>query len=205
MNIQRIVIGLSGVFILGGCASNSNSSKSSEPLDLPPTRAEKPHKDSRQTAGIDLSALRNHLGLKRNQNDLGYAEKAFDGCRLGYYGEDGKCGPRYMTVVNFRLVCRDSEDTVQTIVTDTKPVVTDQVKWKLSDVGGVTKTDSSGYGTLQVVTNKTLRGQRLVLTVGQQFLGLRISDVTQIVVPVYWCTQLSSHDKTGVLSKTAAR
>jgi hypothetical protein len=188
---------------LGGCASNSLPPKSTEPLDLPATKAEKSKPDARQTAGLDLTSLRSHLGLKRNQQDLGYAEKAFDGCRLGYYGEDGKCGQRYLTVVNFRLVCRDSEDTVQTVVTETKPIVTDQVKWKLSDVNGVTKTDSSGYGTLQVVTNKTLRGQRLVLTVGQQFLGLRVGDVSQIVVPVYWCTQLAN--KTGVLSKTAAR
>jgi hypothetical protein len=157
------------------------------------------------STNLDIVSLRNHLGLKRSQTDLGYAEKSFDGCKLGFYGEDGKCGPRYLTVVNFRLMCRDSEGTVETVVRDLTPVVTNEVKWKVStDFNGITRTDSSGYGTLQVVTSKTLRGQRLVLTVGNQFLGLPVSEITQVVVPVYWCTQLSGQNTTAVLSKTAA-
>jgi len=186
--------------ILIGCASPGPQSQRQKQ-----TTAKKVEVRDTANVGPDISKLKGILGLNRQLNDLGYAEKSFDSCRVGLTGETGKCGPRVLTVVNFRLLCRDSEDTAQDIVSNFTPVVTDQVKWKVAEVSGVTRTDTDGYGSVQVISSRSLRGQRLVLTVGRQFLGLTVADVNRIVVPVYWCTQVSRLLKTSVLSKTAAR
>lgn len=146
-------------------------------------------------SGYDLDLLRGKLGMTRDVTNLGYVEKAFDGCRMGVKGKNGKCGANYLTVVNFQILCRDSEDTVQEIVTNFTPVVTNNVKWKLAEMDGVTETNSSGYGRVQFLTPKSSRGKRLVLTIGRQFLGLEISQVSKIVVPIYWCSQLAKGEE----------
>ncbi len=168
--------------LLAGCASTPQSTGP----ERKPTPTEK-----RVTAnlGPDLSKLKRVLGIDRALNNLGYAEKAFDSCRHEYAESGGKCGRRVLTVVNFRLLCRDTEDTTQTVVTEMTPIHSANVKWKVADATGITQTDSEGYGTVQVVSNQTLQRQRLVLTVGRQFLGLQMSEVSRIVVPVYWCTE----------------
>ena len=176
--------------LLVACSSTPDKMVLPRPEGMPP-EAPVPR---RAASATDMDQLQSKLGLARGAKDLGYVEKIFDGCRMGVRGEDGSCGSRYFAVVNFRLVCRDTEGTTETIVTNVRPVITDSVRWKVAGLNGVTHTDDNGYGSVQLVGLKPARGQRLVLTVGRQFLGLEISQVSQIVVPVYWCTQLAHWD-----------
>ena len=152
--------------------------------------------ESDRGPAFDLVQLQSRLGLDRPARDLGLVEKTFDGCRIGIKGDSGKCGTRVLSVINFRLRCRDSEDTVSNVATNLTPVTTTHVQWKIAGLAGLTKTDRDGFGQVQMVTSGSIKDQRLVLTVGKQFLGKEISDITELVVPNYWCKQLPS-----VLSK----
>jgi hypothetical protein len=134
-----------------------------------------------------LVELQAHLGMDRSGNKLGLSEKTFDSCRHPVKESVGKCGHRYLSVLNFQMLCRDSEGTIDDVVTNTKPLVSDHVDYQLAGGRGILKTDSSGYGQLLVVTAAPVRGQRLVLTVGKEFLGKEVSEVEQLVVPNYWC------------------
>lgn len=181
--------------LLAACSSTPDRMVLPRPEGQPPeAQPRRPVSESGARPAVDLDQLQAALGLARGAKDLGYVEKIFDGCRMGVKGEDGSCGSRYFAVVNFRLVCRDTEGTTEAIVTNVRPVITDSVRWKVAGLAGVTHTDDNGYGSVQLVGLKPARGQRLVLTVGRQFLGLEISQVSQIVVPVYWCTQLALWD-----------
>ncbi len=140
----------------------------------------------------DIIQLLSQVGLERDSKDLGYAEKPFDGCQVKVKDEKGKCGNRYLTVVHFRLVCRDSEETTESIATNLTPLYSEKVKWKIAGSEGMTKTDGDGYGQVRLVSARPSLGQRFVLIVGKQFLGLDISEVRQIVVPNYWCNQATA-------------
>ena len=144
----------------------------------------------KRAAGLtDLNQLQIELGMDRRANDLGFSEKNFDSCSLRTRSEDGECGARHFSVVYFRLQCRDTEETTSAVATNFRPVVSDRVQWKLGTLIGFTRTDSAGYGQIKVMRPESARGQRLVLIVGKQFLGLDVSEVSQIIVPNYWCTQ----------------
>ena len=197
--MKRLLILVTSIF-LGACATapktepylahafDPGPAASAAPAANPVSKVPRaPSEKAPFRHGYDMAQLQGQLGLARDAKDLGFAEKSFNGCRMGVKGDDGKCGNRFLSVVNFRLVCRDSEETIQSMVTNTTPLVSDKIRWKLSGIEGVTKTDSDGYGSVQVVSAKPAHGQRLVLIVGKQFLGVDISQVRQIIVPNYWC------------------
>ena len=170
---MRILFLISVIGIFLGCASRA-------PRESIPREP-----GSEQT--ISLSQLQNQLRLDRSLQELGLMDKIFDSCSLPVKDPTGKCGARYFSVLHFQMVCRDSEGTVGTVVTNTRPLVSDHVEYQLAGHRGIIKTDGNGYGQLQIVTLVPVRGQRLVLTVGREFLGKEISEVEQLVVPNYWC------------------
>jgi hypothetical protein len=159
---------------LAGCAT--------EPVPMPYTpsvEAPAPHADPNQNL---ISAL----GMNRAPADLGFSEKAFNPCSFGLNGTGG-CGDRYFTVVHFQLLCRDTEGTVSEAPLRLQPIVTDNVRWKVAGLTGGTRTDSNGYGQLTVMSNRSTRGQRLLLHIGPQFVAFDVSEVSKIVLPKNFC------------------
>lgn len=126
--------------------------------------------------------LQDRLGMRRNADDLGFAEKTFKTC-----GEGGVCRPQYFSVVHFQLLCRDSEGTVSNVPIQLTPLTSGRVLWQLGKLNGGTSTDAKGFGQFTVVSEKTTRGQRLILRIGKQFMGFTVSEVSKVVLPQNFC------------------
>lgn len=146
-------------------------------------RATKTRSGSRPPVFKNVGTLQAQLGMNRQPNDLGYREKSFNPCN---YGLDENCDSQYLTVVNFQLLCRDSEGTVSAVPT-LKPIVHPRITWSLAGQNGSTPTDRNGYGNLAVVSSRPLRGHRLVLRKGAHYVGVSVNEVNKLVLPVNWC------------------
>lgn len=171
---MRSVVFLAVLFLLSGCATRVPV----ENIPRGPVSA--------KSSPTEIRQLQAALGMNRPAQDLGLKEKMFDSCRANY--KDGsKCGIRYMSVVNFRLSCRDSEGTTEQVVVNIRPLVNDRIEYQLAGSRGILKSDSQGFAQLQVVTVNSIQGERLVVTVGKQFFGKDVSDIDQVVLPRYWC------------------
>jgi hypothetical protein len=177
--MRRLVLSVSLLVLLSGCAS--------EPVYLPMTPLPGPTTTTSLPANKDPNAnLESRLGMVRAQNDLGFSEKKFNPCEYGL-SESRQCGANYLTVVQFQLLCRDSEGTIQE-VPQTYPIHAPELRWKLAGRTGGTATDARGYGRFTVLGDHTLRGQRLILYKGSKFVSVTVSDLTKIVLPKPWCT-----------------
>jgi hypothetical protein len=124
--------------------------------------------------------------MKRSPQSLGYKEKPFDGCRFGMERTKAGCA-RYFSVVHFKIVCRDTEGTTESVASNFTPVVTDSMEFHLAGTVGTTRTDSQGLGQVQVVSTQPTKGKRFILVLGRHSLGLEVGQVTQIIVPSDWC------------------
>lgn len=143
-----------------------------------------------EVENIDYDALQGFLKLKRGYNRLGYAEKAFNTCEVGYgYSSTHNCRKLNFVVIHFQLMCRDSEGTVTEAVTaaNIQPISRQPVKWTLKNAVGRTQTDSEGYGQIAIVSKISQRYERLKLTVGDDFLFMKAGEITQMITPKSWC------------------
>jgi hypothetical protein len=171
---MRILLSVSILLLLSGCASRApHGDGQRAPAKSPPN--------------TDLLQLQSALGMDRAATELGLSEKIFDSCHTRVKDGTARCGNRYLSVVNFRLLCRDSEGTVEAVVTNTRPLKSDHVEYQLAGDRGVVQADANGYVQVRVVTAAPVRGQRLVVTVGKQFFGKEVSEVDQLILPTYWC------------------
>src|SRR5690606_5942664 len=108
-------------------------------------------------------------------------------CKAGV--SSGSCKNQNFVLIHFRLQCRDSVETVQS-VTDIEliPVRSQPIRWKVGYYTGQTYTDSDGYGQIRLISSGSSRRQRVVLHVKNNYLGLRAEEVSRIVVPRDWCS-----------------
>jgi hypothetical protein len=139
---------------------------------------------------VDYVALQRALGLEKGPRSLGYWEKAFDTCQVGYgYSKSNNCRQKYFVVIHFQLMCRDSEGTTSEIVRpeDLEANGNRSLKWNLRDLAGTTATDSEGFGQIQVVSPQSQKQQRFRLATSSDFLYLRAEEVQKIVTPRPWC------------------
>ncbi len=152
-----------------------------------PTREKETRK---QPLNIDYVGLHRSLNLERNSENLGYREKSFATCQVGYgYPANSDCRQEYFISVYFRLVCRDSEDTISTPLTeqDLFPLSGRSVRWNLGKGSGDLELDSDGYGQILAVAPVSQKAQRLKLTADQNFLFLTANTITRVVTPKNWC------------------
>lgn len=134
------------------------------------------------------SLLPSKLGMIRAPDELGFAEKRFNPCQYGLKADTSGCSTKFLTVVHFQLLCRDSEGTVSEVPVDLMPLISDRVEWKIGDRTGGTHTDGQGYGQFTLVSAKSARGQRLMLRIGKQFMGFTASELTKVVLPRNFCS-----------------
>ncbi len=131
-----------------------------------------------------ISTLQSQLGMNRQPTDLGFTDRAFNPCS---YGLSESCNNQYLTVVNFQLLCRDTEGTVSAVPIALTPIVYPQILWSLAGQSGGTATDRNGYGHFTVISQRPLRGHRLVLRKGPNYVGVTVTEVTKLVLPKNWC------------------
>lgn len=169
------------LLLLAGCATTTTQ-KNSPVAEPPATHAEADH--------IDYEALQHSLGLDRDSENLGYAEKSFNTCEAGYgYSRSRGCHKKVFVVLHFRLMCRDTEGTISTILTedDVAPIAGKNVRWNLKGMSGDLTTDNRGYGQIRTVSSVSQQRERVRLMVGSEFLYMRSNEITKIITPRPWC------------------
>lgn len=130
--------------------------------------------------------IQSRLGMVRPINDLGHEERRFNPCD---HGMKGACTPQYLTVMHFQLLCRDSEGTVSDVPLTLRPIHVPRVLWKIGGKSGGTRTDDEGFGQVTLISNRSTKGQRLILRIGKQFLGFTASDLSRVVLPQNFCSE----------------
>lgn len=175
MRAQKIFLSL--IFlVLSACQTAHKSTP--EPVEPTPVT---------EVTGSLEERLVSKLGMGRDSSDLGYAEKRFNSCEQGLESA-GQCRNKFLTVVHFQLLCRDSEGTVQSAPVDLTPLISNRIRWKIGGIQGDTTTDGQGYGRLTVLSERSTRGQRLILRIGKQFMGFTASDLSKVVLPKNFCS-----------------
>ena len=121
---------------------------------------------------------------------MGYFEKSFNTCQVGFgYSKTENCKQQFFVVAHFKVMCRDSEGTISTILTeeDLRPVAHQDLKWFLKNAQGSLQTDTDGYGQIILTSAISQKNQRLRVSNSKDFLLLRAGDVRLLMVPKNWC------------------
>ncbi|MEN0057741.1 MAG: hypothetical protein AAGB31_02810, partial [Bdellovibrio sp.] len=101
------------------------------------------------------------------------------------------CHREHLVVLHFRLLCRDSEGTISTILSeqDLQPLNYRTVNWTLKGAKGSLQTDAQGYGQIVTATPLSQRSQRVKIAIGSEFLYMRAGELKQVITPQPWCNQ----------------
>lgn len=143
-----------------------------------------------EASSIDYVGLQRSLGMEVPTTSLGYREKAFDTCQVGYgYSGTHNCHREFMVVINVQLQCRDSEGTVAEGVTnaDLTAIANRTMKWTLKGNQGTSQTDLDGYAQIMTVAARSPKTERLKIAVGNEFLYMRANEISRVVTPRPWC------------------
>lgn len=154
------------------------------------TEKEAPKKFTNQELQIDYNSVQRLLGLDRNITQLGYTERSFNTCQVGFgFPTDTNCITKYFVVIHFKLMCRDSDGTVlrQIEESDLKPLANQQLSWTLKNTQGKVRTDSNGYAQVVVVGPSSQKTERFRISSLKDFLLLRAGDIQRLIVPKNWC------------------
>ncbi len=180
--MRWIILSLTLIALVG--CSTTSPQRMKPKYEKPPSEAiTAPH-------SIDYEALKNSLQMSREREQLGFSEKPFNTCDAGYgYSKSQNCHKEHFVVIHFRLLCRDSEGTISTILTedDLQPLDRRTVRWTLQGVQGTVQTDSQGYGQIITAATNSQKSQRVKLAVGSEFLYMRANELQRIITPRPWC------------------
>lgn len=158
-------------------------------VDEKPTRQTRRVKPS-PPVNIDYEGLSRSMSMDFPREDLGLKEQRFNTCSAGYgYSASQDCRDNYMVVINFRLLCRDTEGTVSEAVRaeDMRPLSGRPVSWAMVGNKGQFKLDNQGYGTIKTTSENTSKNERLKITADNDFLYMRANQINQVVTPSNWC------------------
>lgn len=193
---QKNILGLILVFGWVGCATGPRTVTPERPR---PEVVTSPREDAagkvrilpeKETYQIDYRGLQSALQLERPDRDLGFAERSFASCEVGYgFPSSRDCRRRYFSVIHFRLLCRESEGTIQTPLdaADLRPLARTDIEWTLMDQRGEMTLDDQGYGQIRTVTLASAKVQRLKINVGPDFLYMRAGEMNRVVAPAPFC------------------
>lgn len=183
---MRAILGVLTLLAFIGCTTTSKKEAvyTPTPSEIPTSSPSEP--------SIDYVALQNHLHMDRERESLGFSEKSFNTCDAGYgYSRSQNCHKEHFVVIHFRLLCRDSEGTISTVLTDEdlRPLDRRTVKWSLKGTQGTVQTDGQGYGQIVTAASSSQKSQRVRLTVGNEFLYMRAKEIRKVITPEPWCNQ----------------
>ena len=180
MRRHLVAIGLVALAV-AGCAAPETTP------DLPNTAVDHVGGPGNVPAVTSESALVKSLGLSRPADQLGAIEKTFNSCQLTPNVEP--CATRYITLVHFQLLCRDSEGTVSETPVDLQPIATDDLKWNVQTLAGQSRTDDRGFGEIVALSDRSLLDAHVTLRMGSHFLGLTLGEITRVVLPSNFCAK----------------
>jgi hypothetical protein len=179
-------------FILAAVATLFLAACSTTPTK-PPTYTPPPAAkvSDEESSTIDYQAIQRALHMERSSEELGYSEKSFNTCEMGYgYSRNKECRKAYLVVLNVRLLCRDSEGTISTVLTeaDVTPIAGQNIRWNLKASSGTFQTDGLGYGQILTISPRSERKERVKLAAGNEFLYMRANEITKVITPKPWCS-----------------
>lgn len=146
-----------------------------------------PSKKTQPRVKLDLNKLQQELGIHSSGNQYGITELPFNTCNVGSYPAR-VCETKTFIYVRFRVRCRNTQNTVDHVnATDIKNLANSRIKWRLGPHSGFTYLDSKGVAEVRMISNGSLRRSRFVIFSGENYLGIRVNELKQIVVPSDWC------------------
>jgi hypothetical protein len=176
--MKQLLLSLLFSSILLGCSTTPKTQPAAEPVARP------------QRPAIDYHAIQHDLGMDTDAGWVGYREKRFDACRYASELPDlSDCGRAFFVVISFQLSCRPSDETdnPELIQSELPPVRGTALTWRLGGASGNIRTDYSGYGQVLTIAGRSLKGQRLRVSTGEDFLLIAAGSATRIVTPASWC------------------
>ena len=183
---MRSLVLLAFVLFVTACTSKPTQDKSSS-YPLPP-----PSPADDVEVSIDYPSLQRFLGMEKDRDSLGFYQKPFNTCDAGFgFSRSQNCRQEFLTVIQFRLLCRDSEGTISNILSDSDltPLGQRNIRWNLKGIQGTVQSDSDGYGQIVTSSRMPQQGQRLRLAIGNEFLYMRASEIKKVITPRPWCSQ----------------
>lgn len=175
---MKLIYGLSFVFVLAGCVT--------PPKSAPPSVS-----DVYGEIKVDYERLQTHLGLDRPIEDLGYFEKQFPTCEVGFgYPSNRQCIQEHFILIHFQLLCRQSTQNTYYEAIDSyamEPVRASRIRWSLDGRSGYVNLDDRGYGQIRTTGHRSLRNHRLKLVAGNENLRIKAGTLKQIVTTPSWC------------------
>lgn len=139
---------------------------------------------------VDFLGLERHLGMALSKDTLGYFERSFNTCTVGFgYPNARNCQENHFVVINYQLLCRQSQGTVsETIDSSSLPAVRNKSgRWAIQNQSGAVLTDSEGRGQIKGIFPRSQRSQRLKLTIEGDFLYARAGELKRVLTPTSWC------------------
>ncbi len=179
-SITPLLAGLFAIHFLFGCATTT---KEEIPPPTPPVQTP----DGFQ---VDVNGLSKFLGMDISKNSLGYFERRFNTCEVGFgYPKSRDCQNLYFVVINYQLLCRQSQGTVsETIDSSSLPAVRNKTgRWSIQNRMGTAQTDTEGRGQIKGIFARPQRNERLKLTIQNDFLYARAGELKQALTPTEWC------------------
>lgn len=139
---------------------------------------------------VDVTRLQRSLGMSRSYSQLGFQEGRFNTCKVGSgYSSQSNCRDRRLSVIHFRLQCRASTGTVESVSEyELEPLIARRLTFILGSQRGYTQTNQQGYGQVRVISPNSSYHQRLVIKKGPNALGVKASQAGRIVLPRDWCS-----------------
>ena len=177
-------------FFLYSCNHAPIKTQASPPPRVAPAPSAPEESNEAVLENIDVDGLKTFLKMNRKFDRLGFVEKKFNTCEVGYgYSSTHNCRTKTFVVLQFQLMCRDSEGTVTEALTpqDLRAISNQSVKWTMKNLAGRIITDSEGYGQIVTLSNQSQRYERLKLSVRNDFLYMKAGELTQMVTPQSWC------------------
>lgn len=146
---------------------------------------------NQEETNIDLDGLQRQLDFYKSPDSLGYSEKTFSTCEVGYgYSRNKECRREILVLINFQLYCRyfDSDSYSKALSqNDMRPIAQRRVNWTLQNWSGQVDLDNQGYGQIRLTAKSSLRLQRLKMIIENENLYIKAGEATKIVTPANWC------------------
>jgi hypothetical protein len=193
--VRFFILAVGGVifgFVIGcGSAPKTEESPAAmKDIEAVISKRSLPKQESPREILVDYFGLHRSLGLERGKEHLGYAEKTFDTCNVGYgYSASNNCRRETFVSIHFQILCRDSEGTVSTAIAreDMKPLSGRSLNWIIQGARGVLRLDGEGFGQIKTTFRDSQRLQRLKLSIDNDFVYVRAGELRRIVTPRNWC------------------
>lgn len=181
--INFLMRSLAGVtfFLILGCTNQPVSPSRSKNMDS--------RHHSKRYPPFNLSKFAQSIGMDMPVTETGFHQKSFNDCQLPrHLRKTGQCATQYLNILNFRMRCRDSSGTVESVSRmELTPIRSRRVNWKIADLNGFTTTSPNGYARVRFLSHGPIGKKQFIVSSNGKIMGVSAEEVRQFVLPNYWC------------------